>query len=139
MRIDKLQLNNFKKFANAQFCFHPQFTVLIGNNASGKTSILDALSILLGTYLLRSGIVLIDEIDLHLHPKWQRVVVDSLKGAFEHLQFIVTTHSPFILQSLAPGEVIDLNHIPSNTTTIMANDIAQPAPGDDFSLLRNMG
>ena len=54
------------------------------------------------------GIVLIDEIDLHLHPKWQRRVVSDLKKAFPLLQFIVSSHSPFILQSLEPGEVIDL-------------------------------
>ena len=54
------------------------------------------------------GIVLIDEIDLHLHPKWQRRVVADLKNAFPLLQFIVSSHSPFILQSLEPGEVIDL-------------------------------
>lgn len=54
------------------------------------------------------GIVLIDEIDLHLHPEWQRRVVSDLKDAFKGLQFIVSSHSPFILQSLEPGEVIDL-------------------------------
>ena len=54
------------------------------------------------------GIVLIDEIDLHLHPKWQRRVASDLKVAFKELQFIVSSHSPFILQSLEPGEVIDL-------------------------------
>ena len=54
------------------------------------------------------GIVLIDEIDLHLHPKWQRRVVSDLKLAFNGLQFIVSSHSPFILQSLEAGEVIDL-------------------------------
>jgi hypothetical protein len=55
------------------------------------------------------GVVLIDEIDLHLHPKWQRHVVDDLKRAFPKVQFIVTTHSPFIIQSLEPGELITLD------------------------------
>lgn len=55
------------------------------------------------------GIVLIDEIELHLHPSWQRRVVDDLKEAFPNLQFIVTTHSPFIIQSLNQNEIIDLN------------------------------
>ncbi|EFC90928.1 MAG: AAA family ATPase [Synergistota bacterium] len=54
------------------------------------------------------GIVLIDEIDLHLHPKWQRRVVSDLQEAFPEIQFIATTHSPFIIQSLEPGQVIDL-------------------------------
>jgi predicted ATP-binding protein involved in virulence len=54
------------------------------------------------------GVVLIDEIDLHLHPKWQRTVVDSFKKAFPNLQFIVTSHSPFVVQSLKNKELIDL-------------------------------
>ena len=54
------------------------------------------------------GIVLIDEIDLHLHPSWQRRVVDDLRRTFPRIQFIATTHSPFIIQSLRPGELVDL-------------------------------
>jgi predicted ATP-binding protein involved in virulence len=46
------------------------------------------------------GVVLIDELDLHLHPNWQRIVVGKLMEAFPKLQFIGTTHSPFIIQSL---------------------------------------
>jgi len=57
---------------------------------------------------LTPGVVLIDEIDLHLHPSWQRHVVDDLKRAFPKVQFVVTTHSPFIIQSAQPGEVYDL-------------------------------
>jgi len=55
------------------------------------------------------GIVLIDEIDMHLHPKWQRQVVNDLKKAFPNIQFIVTTHSPFIVQSLDSDELINLD------------------------------
>jgi predicted ATP-binding protein involved in virulence len=44
-----------------------------------------------------SGIVLIDEIDLHLHPKWQRKVVGKLREIFPNIQFVVTTHSPAVL------------------------------------------
>ncbi len=43
------------------------------------------------------GIVLIDEIDLHLHPAWQRVIISQLTEVFPNCQFIVTTHSPQIL------------------------------------------
>jgi predicted ATP-binding protein involved in virulence len=52
-----------------------------------------------------TGIVLIDELDLHLHPKWQRKIVDDLKRTFPGVQFIATTHSPFIIQSLETGEL----------------------------------
>ncbi|WP_445370333.1 AAA family ATPase [Methylomonas sp. HW2-6] len=46
------------------------------------------------------GIVLIDEIDLHLHPKWQREVVGRLLSTFPKVQFVASSHSPFIIQSL---------------------------------------
>ncbi len=55
------------------------------------------------------GVVLIDELDLHLHPKWQRHVVNDLKRAFPKLQFIATTHSPFIVQSLKSDELVNLD------------------------------
>ncbi|ELY2010597.1 AAA family ATPase [Flavobacterium psychrophilum] len=55
------------------------------------------------------GIVLIDELDMHLHPKWQRHIVEDLKRTFPRIQFIVTTHSPFIVQSLKAEEVINLD------------------------------
>jgi predicted ATP-binding protein involved in virulence len=47
-----------------------------------------------------TGIVLIDEIDLHLHPKWQREVLPALLATFPNLQFIVTTHSPQVLSKI---------------------------------------
>jgi predicted ATP-binding protein involved in virulence len=56
MRINTLRLHNFKKFSDVEFVFNHRFTVLIGNNAAGKTSILEALSALMGSYLLGSGI-----------------------------------------------------------------------------------
>ncbi len=49
---------------------------------------------------LTSGVVLIDEIDLHLHPKWQKTIVPNLAELFPNIQFILTSHSPFIIQSL---------------------------------------
>lgn len=56
------------------------------------------------------GVVLIDEIDLHLHPRWQRGVVSDLRATFPNIQFIATSHSPFIIQSIAQqGGVINLD------------------------------
>ncbi len=55
---------------------------------------------------LRSeGIVLIDEIDLHLHPAWQKLIVKQLKETFPKIQFVATTHSPFVIQETAEGEL----------------------------------
>ncbi len=51
----------------------------------------------------RSGVVLIDEIDAHLHPEWQRDIGFWLKRHFPNLQFLVTTHSPLICQAADPN------------------------------------
>ena len=51
-----------------------------------------------------SGIILIDEIDLHFHPKWQADIIDKLKRIFPNCQFIVTTHSPYIISSVKNNE-----------------------------------
>ncbi|MFN7919662.1 MAG: AAA family ATPase [Bryobacteraceae bacterium] len=50
------------------------------------------------------GVVLIDELDLHLHPEWQRSIIESLRTTFPNVQFFATTHSPFLIQSLRAGE-----------------------------------
>lgn len=50
--------------------------------------------------LKEPAILLIDEIDLHLHPQWQRSIIKYLSDIFTQTQFIVTTHSPFIIQSM---------------------------------------
>lgn len=55
------------------------------------------------------GIVLIDEVDLSLHPTWQRRIMGILKAQFPRIQFICATHSPFIIQSLEEGELITLD------------------------------
>lgn len=54
------------------------------------------------------AIILIDELDLHLHPKWQKTIVEDLKRTFPNCQFIVSTHSPFIIQSLRQEELVNL-------------------------------
>ena len=51
------------------------------------------------------GVVLIDEIDLHLHPRWQREALPRLRSVFPRLQFIVTTHSPQVLSSAENRQV----------------------------------
>ena len=50
-------------------------------------------------YIKRSGVVLIDEVDAHLHPAWQREIGFWLKEHFPYIQFLVTTHSPLICQA----------------------------------------
>ncbi len=56
------------------------------------------------------GVVLIDELDLHLHPKWQRRIVKDLKLTFPSLQFIATTHSPQLIGEVLPEEIRRLDN-----------------------------
>ncbi len=51
------------------------------------------------------GIVLIDEVDMHLHPEWQQHVVQALTGVFKQVQFILTTHSPQVLTTVANNSI----------------------------------
>lgn len=52
-----------------------------------------------------SGVVLIDELELHLHPLWQRQVLENLEATFPNCQFFVTTHSPLVLSQLPKESV----------------------------------
>lgn len=69
---------------------------------------------------LTPGVVLIDEIDLHLHPSWQKRIIKDLRVIFPKVQFIVTTHSPSIISSISNEHLIvfkDYEAIyPSSTT-----------------------
>ena len=55
-----------------------------------------------------SGIVLIDEIDLHLHPNWQRTIVPKLLDVFPNCQFIISTHSPHVITHVQQPECLFL-------------------------------
>ena len=62
--------------------------------------------------------MLIDEVDLHLHPSWQRVALSQLEGAFPKLQFIVTTHSPLVLGGVPDGIVSVLSREEEGHTVV---------------------
>jgi predicted ATP-binding protein involved in virulence len=60
----------------------------------------------LGAEALKSpGMVLIDEIELHLHPSWQQTIIPDLRRTFPNVQFICTTHSPQILSTVKPESI----------------------------------
>jgi predicted ATP-binding protein involved in virulence len=74
------------------------------------------------------GIVLIDELDLHLHPIWQRSVIEHLRTTFSKIQFFATTHSPFLIQSLRSGEeLLMLEGVP--TAQLANKTVAEIARG----------
>lgn len=77
------------------------------------------------------GVVLIDELDLHLHPTWQRRVAEDLRRTFPLVQFICTSHSPFVVQSLRSGEeliVLDGQATPQ-TANLTLEEVAEGLMG----------
>lgn len=69
-----------------------------------------------------AAIVLIDELDLHLHPRWQLNVIKDLRELFPKIQFIVTTHSPLILLGALKGEVLRLRWAGDSVECTVAED-----------------
>lgn len=57
-----------------------------------------------------TGIVLIDEIDMHLHPKWQWNVIEALRQTFENVQFIIATHSPIVISASKDANIVLLDN-----------------------------
>lgn len=96
----------------------------------------------LGNPLQGTGIILIDEIEMHLHPSWQRKVCRKLKETFPKCQFVITTHSPQVLGELQPEEIRLLNDfeisIPSQSFGLDSNSILDNLQNfNDKSLRQN--
>ncbi|NJK32512.1 MAG: AAA family ATPase [Deltaproteobacteria bacterium] len=71
-----------------------------------------------------SGLVLIDELDLFLHPDWQTDFIEALAHTFPNLQFVATTHSPLLISKLAPQQIVLLDW------DAAGNIVAKPFAGD---------
>ena len=76
--------------------------------------------------LKSEAIVLIDEVELHLHPAWQQGVLTDLTETFPNTQFIVSTHSPQVLTTVKPEDIIQLKR---SSTGIVANHPSGPTYG----------
>ena len=63
-----------------------------------------------------TGTVIIDELDVHLHPEWQLTIRNSLATIFPNLQFIITTHSPHLISCAKAGELIILPKLSRNVS-----------------------
>lgn len=87
--------------------------VPLGEMSSGFQSVVALTADVMSVLRLRwetmeaaEGIVLVDEIDAHLHPRWRMKIVSRLRNAFPRLQFVVTSHDPLCLRGLHEGEVL---------------------------------
>ena len=85
------------------------------------------------------GIVLIDEIDLHLHPQWQLSALSKLTQTFPNCQFIITTHSPIVASDtqgkvfgLANGELTPIRTFGRNADTILSEFFDVPHPRSPY-------
>lgn len=82
------------------------------------------------------GVVMIDEVDLHLHPKWQHDLIDKLVRTFPNVQFILTTHSPLIVSDRADilvyllddGNLRSIDNIYGEDANTLLNDIFYVPP-----------
>jgi len=132
---NRVELKSFDKSTNTFYFITPTNTnneIPLNSMSSGfRTSfqwILDfAIQVWKKGYDLEqpeliTGIVLIDEIDTHLHIKWQRTILYSLHEVFKKIQFIVTTHSPFVVQSLEDDKIIGLQ-LNEKTNDVSINQI----------------
>ena len=70
----------------------------------------------------RRGVLIIDEIDAHLHPSWQRRIIPALTGHFPNLQIFCSTHSPLMLAGLKAGQVQLLDRDEDGKVTVSRNE-----------------
>jgi predicted ATP-binding protein involved in virulence len=69
-----------------------------------------------------NGIIMIDEVDLHLHPKWQQLMIPQLENIFPNCQFIASTHSPQVLNNIQPENIILLDNVNNELTHSFATE-----------------
>ena len=86
----------------------------------------------LGDCLQGSGIVLIDEIETHLHPEWQREVIPALTATFPNIQFFITTHSPQVLSNVKRESIFVIDNFE------FVRDIPETFGLDSNSILRDV-
>lgn len=68
------------------------------------------------------GIILIDEIEIHLHPEWQEKITSILRKTFPKAQFILTTHSPHVIQTAEPNQIMAL-HLDEDDNVTLRTDL----------------
>lgn len=82
-----------------------------------------------------AGIVLIDEVDLHLHPQWQRDIIKQLTSVFKNIQFVVSTHSPVIVIGASDiAQIVNMNQINTDVRDVSNSDIGSVLLSELFGL-----
>jgi energy-coupling factor transporter ATP-binding protein EcfA2 len=78
------------------------------------------------------GLLLLDEIEVHLHPHWRMTIVNLLREVFPRLRVIATTHDPLCLQQTEPGEVFVLRRTGDSTVEAVAQDVPRGLRADQL-------
>jgi energy-coupling factor transporter ATP-binding protein EcfA2 len=81
------------------------------------------------TPLAEPGICLVDELDLHMHPSWQRKVIDDLSRIFPATQFIVTVHSPLVVQAAEDANLVVLKRYPDDPSRVQIDNDVEAIKG----------
>jgi uncharacterized protein (TIGR02646 family) len=108
--------------------------VFLEDLSAGYQSVLalstDIMSVLLRLWdavRFAEGIVLVDEIDAHLHPRWKMQIVNRLRQTFPRVQFLVTSHEPLTLRGLQAGEVAVMTRDAENHINAITEDLPNPS------------
>jgi predicted ATP-binding protein involved in virulence len=136
LKIRKVRDYIFDPFENALIITKDDLEIDVNQLSAGEKSVVLLIADLamrltianpsLENPLEGEGIVLIDEIDLHLHPQWQRNILPALLATFPKCQFIVTTHSPLVISNVARESVfiLDNGKLVKNTPHTLGRDYA---------------
>jgi uncharacterized protein (TIGR02646 family) len=111
-------------------------TVPLDRLSDGYQSVLalacDVMAVLLSRWTdtaAAEGIVMLDELGAHLHPRWRMRIVTSLRDLFPRVQFIVTTHDPLCLRGLDDGEVVLVERLDDEHRTVAVRQDLPPIAG----------
>jgi len=86
----------------------------------------------IGTILQTKGLLMIDEAENHLHPKWQKTFINSVQQFFPNIQIILTTHSPFIVSSIENSKVLVCEPQVDHSIVVDRSDIYSNKPIDEI-------
>ena len=158
MKFNSIKITDWEQFGTVDIEFHDRLTVLTGANATGKTTILNTLSryfdwdtqaepsdlVCVDYEQNASLVVLIDDIETRLHPAIQRTLLPDLLADSPKAQFIVSTHSPLMINSVRDSSVYLLKHndrhkvdsvrVCSTNKAKGANDILRDVMGVPFTM-----
>lgn len=90
------------------------------------TDVMKVMLRLWDTAAMAEGVVVVDELGAHLHPRWRMRIVEALRGVFPRVQFLASTHDPLCLRGLADGEVVVLRR-DSEGRIVALDDLPPPS------------